>query len=108
VDDLRRTLSDRKAELKLELDRLTAPPTSGAAVSFGKRVGDGTTEAVERLSTTATARSITHSIGDIDRALAKLDDGSYGRCDVCGKEIGAARMEALPAASRCVLCAGRP
>jgi DnaK suppressor protein len=108
VDDLRQTLSDRKTELKLELDRLTAPPTSGAAVSFGKRVGDGTTEAVERLSTTATARSITHSIEDIDRALAKLDDGSYGRCDVCGTDIGAARMEALPAASRCVVCAGRP
>ena len=107
MNDLRRSLIDRKAELQLELDRLTAPPTSGAAVSFGKRVGDGTTEAVERLSTTATARSITHSIEDIDRALAKLDDGTYGRCDVCGKEIGATRMEALPAASRCVVCAGR-
>ena len=107
MHDLRRSLTDRKAELQLELGRLTAPPTSGAAVSFGKRVGDGTTEAVERLSTTATARSITHSIEDIDRALAKLDDGTYGRCDVCGKEIGATRMEALPAAARCVVCAGR-
>jgi DnaK suppressor protein len=108
MDAIRRTLIDRKAELQLELGRLTAPPTSGAAVSFGKRVGDGTTEAVERLSTTATARSITHSIEDIDRALAKLDDGTYGRCDVCGNEIAAARMDALPAASRCVVCAGRP
>ena len=107
VNDLRRSLIDRKAELQLELGRLTAPPTSGAAVSFGKRVGDGTTEAVERLSTTATARSISHSIEDIDRALAKLDDGTYGRCDVCGQEIGPTRMEALPAASRCVVCAGR-
>ena len=106
MDELRQTLSDRKGDLQIELGRLTAPPTSGAAVSFGKRVGDGTAEAVERLSTTATARSITHSIEDIDRALAKLDDGSYGRCDVCGKEIGAARLEALPAASRCVVCAG--
>ncbi|MGH8947302.1 MAG: TraR/DksA family transcriptional regulator [Acidimicrobiia bacterium] len=107
MNDLRRSLIDRKAELQLELDRLTAPPTSGAAVSFGKRVGDGTTEAVERLSTTATARSITHTIEDIDRALAKLDDGTYGTCDVCGQQIGAARLEALPAASRCVSCASR-
>jgi DnaK suppressor protein len=76
-------------------------------VSFGKRVGDGTTEAVERLSTTATARSITHSIEDIDRALVKIDDGTYGKCDVCGNDIGSARLDALPAASRCVECAGR-
>jgi DnaK suppressor protein len=107
MDALRQTLVDRKAELEVELGRLTAPPTTGAAVSFGKRVGDGTTEAVERLSTTATARSITHSIEDIDRALVKIDDGTYGRCDVCGNDIGVARLDALPAASRCVECAAR-
>ena len=107
MDTLRQTLVDRKAELEVELGRLTAPPTTGAAVSFGKRVGDGTTEAVERLSTTATARSITHSIEDIDRALVKIDDGTYGTCDVCGNDIGVARLDALPAASRCVECAAR-
>ncbi len=107
MDALRQTLLDRKAELEVELGRLTAPPTTGVAVSFGKRVGDGTAEAVERLSTTATARSITHSIEDIDRALVKIDDGSYGRCDVCGDDIGVARLDALPAASRCVECAAR-
>jgi len=107
MDALRQTLVDRKAELEVELGRLTAPPTTGAAVSFGKRVGDGTTEAVERLSTTATARSITHSIEDIDRALVKIDDGTYGKCDVCGEDIGVPRLDALPAASRCVECAAR-
>ena len=107
MDALRQTLVERKAELEVELGKLTAPPTTGAAVSFGKRVGDGTTEAVERLSTTATARSITHSIEDIDRALVKIDDGTYGKCDVCGNDIGVARLDALPAASRCVECAAR-
>jgi DnaK suppressor protein len=107
MDALRQTLVDRKAELEVELGRLTAPPTTGAAVSFGKRVGDGTTEAVERLSTTATARSITHSIEDIDRALVKIDEGTYGKCDGCGDDIGVARLDALPAASRCVACAAR-
>lgn len=107
MDALRQALVDRKSELEVELGKLTAPPTTGAAVSFGKRVGDGTTEAVERLSTTATARSITHSIEDIDRALVKIDDGTYGTCDVCGNDIGVARLDALPAASRCVECAAR-
>ena len=104
---VRRSLLSRRAELESELSRLIEPPAEGAAVSFGKRIGDGTTEAVERLNTTATARSLADSIADIDRALAKIDDGSYGTCDRCGIDIGADRLEALPAASRCVDCASR-
>jgi DnaK suppressor protein len=107
LDAVRRALVDRRADLAAELGRLVEPPAEGAAVSFGKRIGDGTTEAVERLSTTAAARSISDSIADIDRALAKIDDGTYGLCDECGREIGAQRLEGLPAASRCVDCAGR-
>lgn len=74
-------------------------------MAFGKRVGDGTSEAVERLATTATARSLSVSIADIDRALEKLEEGTYGSCDQCGNEIGEARLEALPASNRCVDCA---
>jgi DnaK suppressor protein len=99
------TLVARHADLKTELQRLVAPPEQGAAVSFGKRIGDGTTEAVERLNTTAAARSLADSIADIERALAKIDAGSYGICDGCGNEIGVDRLEALPAATRCVVCA---
>ena len=94
----------RRTELAAELERLTAPPPPGSTVAFGKRIGDGTTEAVERLSTTAAARSIAGSIAAIDRAIEKLADGSYGSCDHCGRPIGEARMEALPATSRCVDC----
>ena len=99
------SLRVRRTELAAELERLTAPPSEGAAISFGKRVGDGTTEAVERFSTTATARSIAGSIKDIDRALAKIDAGSYGFCDSCGSEIQSARLEARPATALCVDCA---
>lgn len=98
-------LTARRETLQADLDRLTAPREPGAGVGFGKRVGEGTTEAVERLATTATARSLTKSIADIDRALAKIADGSYGRCDGCGAEIGAPRLSALPATARCVGCA---
>jgi len=94
----------RRAELAADLQRLTRPPSPGSNISFGKRIGDGTAEAVERLSTTAAARSIAGSIADIDRAIEKLEDGSYGTCDGCEQPIGEARMEALPASSRCVDC----
>lgn len=105
VSSVKASLTARRAQLAAELDRLTEPPKEGASVGFGKRVGDGTTEAVERLATTATARSINNSISEIDTALSAIEDGSYGVCKDCGEEIPAARLEARPATSKCVDCA---
>ena len=84
---LREDLEARRKDLMAELDRLTEPPAEGVGVGFGKRIGDGTTEAVERLATTAAAKSIAASIGSIDLALRKLDEGTYGSCDTCGEPI---------------------
>ena len=105
MDPIARSLIARRSELQAELDRLTEPPAEGASIGFGKRIGDGTTEAVERLATTATARSIASSIRDINGALGKVEAGTYGSCELCGKPIGETRLEALPAAVRCVDCA---
>lgn len=102
--ELAQHLAERKRELSAELARLTEPPDETTAVAFGKRIGDGTTEAVERLSTTATARSISASLHGIERVLAKLEDGTYGRCDDCGQMIPAERLEARPITSLCVPC----
>lgn len=104
-EEIASALRARREQLVAELERLTEPPAEGATVSFGKRVGDGTAEAVERLATTATARTLAQSIADIDRALEKIAGGTYGVCDRCGGPIAPARLEALPAASRCVSCA---
>ena len=105
LDEVAATLRARRGALAAELARLTAPPQEGASVAFGKRIGDGTTEAVERVNTTATARSLAASLAAIDRALTKIDAGTYGVCDACGEPITAARLEARPTASRCISCA---
>jgi DnaK suppressor protein len=47
------------------------------------------------------------TLADVRRALEKLDDGSYGRCDVCGEPIGEERLEVLPWAVLCVRDAAR-
>jgi DnaK suppressor protein len=106
--DLVAHLRRRRGELAAELDRLTAPPDEAAVVAFGKRVGDGTTEAVERISTTLTARSIAASLAEVDRALEKVEAGTFGVCDVCGQAIPIERLEARPFTSRCVRHADRP
>ena len=108
LDTIAASLRERREELAAELERLIAPPEAGATVGFGKRIGDGTTEAVERFTTTAAARSISKSLADVDRALAKIEDGTYGSCDVCGKAIPANRLEALPATARCKDCSSLP
>lgn len=104
LDAITERLLHRQMEMSAELARLTAPPEPGATVGFGKRIGDGTAEAVERLNTTAMARSVTRSLTDIDRALAKIAEGSYGVCDTCGDPIPPARLEAIPATALCITC----
>lgn len=99
------SLRERRDRLAGELARLTEPPEQGAGIGFGKRVGDGTSEAVERISTTATARSIAASIREIDIAIERFEKGRYGVCEMCGEPIPAERLEARPATTTCVKCA---
>jgi DnaK suppressor protein len=102
----RAALERKRDEIRGELDRITAVPRDPmAAVSFGKRVGDGTTEAVERLNRVAAADGLSAMLADVERALAKIDEGTDGTCDRCGATITAERLEARPWAVLCVRCA---
>ena len=44
-------------------------------------------------------------VQQIQQALGRLDDGSYGQCTNCGKPIGDARLDAMPHAATCIECA---
>jgi len=44
----------------------------------------------------------------VEAAIARLAEGTYGLCEVCGQPIPPARLEAMPAARRCIACAARP
>ena len=103
---IHQALQERRRELEEELAVLTAVPRDPmAAVSFGKRIGDGTTEAVERLNSVGAANSIAATLADVERALDKLAEDTYGLCDGCGRPIGEERLEAIPWATRCIDCA---
>ena len=47
------------------------------------------------------------ALDQIDGALERIDDGSYGQCETCGAKIPASRLEAIPYAARCVRCASQ-
>ena len=100
-------LREHRADLKGRLAALTRAPERGTGISFGKRVGDGTTEAVSRLNDVGVADSLNSSLERVERALTKLAEGTYGTCDACGAEIPAGRLEAQPESVVCVKCAQR-
>ena len=101
--EIRSVLERVRDELRQDLETLTAAPRDPmGAVSFGKRVGEGTSQAVERIAQVDAARRLDEKLRDVDRALVKLDEGTYGTCDVCGQPIGAERLEAIPWAVRCL------
>lgn len=104
-----RTVLERvRSELEQELRTLTAAPRDPmGAVSFGKRVGEGTSQAVERIAQVDAAKKLDAKLHDVGRAIAKLDEGTYGACDVCGATIGRERLEAIPWAVRCIDHAAR-
>jgi DnaK suppressor protein len=66
--------------------------------------GEGDTLSVERDRLTVVAAEAQARVVEIDAALARVDAGTYGNCESCGKPIPHARLEALPEATLCVAC----
>ncbi len=105
-------LAKVEQHLRAELDsisaaiaELTKPPASGSALAFGKRIGEGTTEAISRFTDVGVANDLQAIRVDTERALEKIEQGTYGICDNCGQPIAGGRLRAAPASALCVECA---
>jgi len=68
---------------------------------------EGATIAFERSQVRALASQARRNLAEVDAAMTRLDEGTYGVCERCGQPIGAERLEARPTARLCILCAGR-
>jgi DnaK suppressor protein len=103
--DVLAELNRRRDELIAQIARLNAPREEGmAAIGFGKRAGDFTAIATEQEERAVTAEQLDRQLSVVNRAIAKVTEGSYGRCDDCGDPIEGARLDALPTAIRCLSC----
>ena len=90
-------------ELKAEADSL-ARETEPGDIQFDEEGGEGGTASIDRevdLVLSAQARA---AVEEIDRALHKIELGTYGICESCGQPIPKARLKALPYAALCVQC----
>ena len=102
LEERRSYISSAEA-LKAQADSLALEHEPGD-VQFDEEGGEGGTANVDReidLYLSAQARA---TVVEIDRALQKIEDGTYGICEQCGDVIPDARLQALPYAALCVSC----
>ena len=76
-------------------------------VDYGDGFADAAAATAERSEVLGIVENLTKLLADVDQALVKVDEGTYGQCKSCGKEIGAARMEFRPTSRYCVDCKSR-
>jgi DnaK suppressor protein len=105
TDVRRTTLLEQQRSLRREIGDLGADPDADE-VAFDADAGfaDRSHSTEERERVLTTARSLRTNLREVERAIAKLDDGSYGRCERCGNPIGDERLDAIPWALLCIDC----
>lgn len=100
-------LESERKRLNTELEQLMVHMSPAAERREGSPFGKREEEAVESAELEkrmALQQRILEQLAEIDHALEKLEKGTYGQCDRCGKAIDPARLEALPQASLCLKC----
>ena len=101
---LRASLEEERELLRRQLGDLGV---EGRGQSFDENFADSGEVAAQQGEALSLANSLQEQLDDVERALGKLDGGSYGTCENCCKDIQEARLEAMPAARLCIDCASR-
>ncbi|MGH9187736.1 MAG: TraR/DksA family transcriptional regulator, partial [Acidimicrobiales bacterium] len=92
---LRAQLEDERASLRHQLAELVGSGESG--FSYDENFADSGQVAAEQGETKLLANSMKEQLKEVERALATMDSGEYGRCETCGEDIFEPRLEAMPA-----------
>jgi DnaK suppressor protein len=107
---VREQLASEAAELRADIGRAESDIASRLGDAIGDAgddqadVGAKTFEREHELALTHNAREL---LAQNERALARIDAGTYGECESCGEPIGKARLQAFPRATLCVTCKQR-
>jgi DnaK suppressor protein len=112
VPAVRAELLAERRDARVRLTRLRTDHAGIVAASAGSNADDehdpeGATIAFERQQVDALVRQAEHRLAEIEAALSRLADESYGTCERCGGAIPPERLLVRPSARTCVPCAGR-
>lgn len=102
VHTVRTLLEARRAELLASIGHVDEETLPTAPGTFGET--EHLVDAQQREIDGTLIEMFTAELAEVDAALARIDDGSYGRCERCGQAIAAERLEAVPATRTCVTC----
>lgn len=109
-----RTVLDAERQATLaRIEAMTADFNEIVAASSDSNIDDehdpeGSTVAFERAQIAALLAQDRAHLDDLDRALTRLAEGTYSRCESCGASISSQRLVARPATRTCMACAGSP
>jgi len=110
IAELRNQLGTEVAALRADIDRAESDIASRLGDAVGDAgddqadVGAKTFEREHELALTHNAREL---LVQNERAIARIEAGTYGTCESCGEPIGKARLQAFPRATLCVSCKQR-
>ena len=99
LDSIRVQLEEERASLQHQLEDLGA---GDKGMSFDENFADSGQVAAEQGENRMLVASLSDQLSDVERALAKLARGEYGKCETCGNDITEPRLEAMPAARHCI------
>ena len=95
--------TDPRAALEEEREQLRAQLSEhGVDVEHDDNFADSGQVAAEQGENKVLAGQLRAELDEVERALVKLDEGTYGACETCGEAIPPARLEAMPAARFCI------
>lgn len=103
--DYRALLESERSQLGQKLAELGFG--EGGGLDYDSNFADTSQVTAERGEAETLATQLKEALVEVEDALARLEAGTYGQCDACGKAISAARLEAKPAAPQCIECANR-
>lgn len=107
--DLQATLRSELEDLRSHLNTQIADLGVGTdGMPFDENFADSGQVAAEQGESRSLANQLHDTLGEVERALNRLDAGTYGSCVQCGKAINEARLEAMPATPYCIDCASTP
>ena len=104
--DVRAQLEQERDELRHRLSELGFAE-GGTGLDYDANFADSSQVTAERGEAEALATTLRETLTEVEHALAKLEAGTYGTCENCGKPIAEARLEAMPAARFCIDCASK-
>lgn len=103
--DFKELLEEERASLRHELAELGFGDAGG--LDYDSNFADTSQVTAERGEAEVLAGRLRETLDEVEVALDKLEQGTYGTCDSCGNPITPARLEAKPASSTCIDCASK-